>query len=104
MRSWPLGAGVEPRGCGKRGIMRQESSLNVDVTCSGDVAVVRWVIWRSFLNRECDRQPRSTRSIGPDLRCPMPKEDSHARVIASGIESVDLQAGTARPIELVAPE
>jgi hypothetical protein len=97
-RLWSVSGAEEPRGCGFNNIVRRQTYLTIDVTCAGDVAVVRWVIWRGFLQRECEDAGRPTRAIGPDLRCPMPRDDPHADVVDSGIDRVDLRTGRSEPL------
>lgn len=84
-------------------IARQTQSLILDLTCSGDVAVARWVVWRGF-PVAVPGKGRSTRAIGPDLRCRTQREDPHAVVVRGGSSRIDLTSGTVRPIDLAPSE
>ncbi|HWB78883.1 MAG TPA: hypothetical protein VG755_28170 [Nannocystaceae bacterium] len=99
-RSFNVSASNQPKGCGSKGTVLAQTHLTLDITCAGDTAVVRWAIWRAFLTRECDAGERRTRAIGPDLRCPMAKDDEHAEVAEAGIVQIDLATGAAEAIEL----
>jgi hypothetical protein len=99
-KTWSFDAAKVARGCGHEGFVLQQKTLIIDLSCANDIAVARWVMWKSFLTRECDRTDRSTRAIGPDLRCKIRKDDPNAEVLESGVELIDLQRGTSRSIEL----
>lgn len=103
VRSFNVSASYQPKGCGSKGTVLSQSHVTMDITCAGDTAVVRWAIWRAFLVRECDAGERRTRAIGPDLRCPMSREDEHAEVAESGIVQIDLTTGKGETIELRRP-
>lgn len=100
VRSFNVSASNQPKGCGGKGVVLAQSHMTVDITCAGDTAVVRWAIWRAFLTRECDAGERRTRAIGPDLRCPMSKDDEHAEVAEAGIVKIDLATGEGESIDL----
>lgn len=103
VRSFNVSASNQPKGCGGKGVVLTQTHMTLDITCKGDTAVVRWAIWRAFLTRECDAGERRTRATGPDLRCPMSKDDEHAEVAEAGIVKIDLKTGEGETIELAAP-
>jgi hypothetical protein len=100
VRSWNVSAANQPKGCGGKGTVLSQSHVTLDITCKGDKAVVRWTIWRPFLTRDCDAAERRTRAIGPDLRCPMSRDDEHAEVAEAGIVQIDLTSGQSETIDL----
>lgn len=91
--TWSMAAVMVPLRCGQTGAARATRQLTLDITCRDDVAVVRWVQWRSFLVQSCDKEKRNTRAIGPDLTCDPILKDDHAHVIASGWLLLDLSSG-----------
>lgn len=82
---------------------RQQQSLILDLTCSGDIAVARWVVWRGF-PVALPGQGRPTRAIGPDLRCRTQREDSFAVVVRGGASRIDLTNGAVGSIDLAPSE
>lgn len=96
---------ISPRGCGQEGIVRQQPFSTMEIQCRGDVGVVRWALWRNFLNRDCDAQNRGTRSIGPELRCVILPGDAnaHAHVIESGLIRIDLNSGETEDLVVSQP-
>jgi hypothetical protein len=100
VRTFNVSASNQPKGCGSKGTVLAQTHLTVDLTCVGDKAIARWAIWRAFLTGDCDAGERRTRAIGPDLRCPMSRDDEHAEVADAGILQIDLSTGEAETIDL----